>query len=93
MSFGKRESNLVRELVRWNVIDINEVGHTEASPLQVAIIGQHMPIVRLLLGQSDRLAINQRGPREWSALTFAAAAENCEIVKLLDHLRIKSQPH
>jgi ankyrin repeat protein len=75
--------NLVRELLRWNVIDINEVGPTGTSPLQVAIIGQHMPIVRQLLGQGDRVAVNHQGPQEWSALTFAAAAGHCEIVKLL----------
>lgn len=81
--------NIVRELLRWNVIDLNQVGPTGTSPLQVAIIGQHMPIIRLLLGQGDRLSINHPGPQEWSALTFAAAAGHCKIVKLLlDHPRI-----
>lgn len=75
--------NLVRELLRWNVIDVNQMGPTGTSPLQVAIIGQHVSIVRLLLGQGDRVSVNDRGPQEWSALTFAAAAGHDEIVSLL----------
>ncbi|KAJ5460970.1 uncharacterized protein N7458_002522 [Penicillium daleae] len=81
-------ANIVTELLRWNVIDVNQVGPTGTSPLQVAIVGQHVPIVRLLLGDGDRVAVNHLGPQQWSALTFAAAAGHREIVSLL-----LSHPH
>jgi ankyrin repeat protein len=73
---------MVKEILRWNFIDINQRGPDGVSPLQAAITGQHWSIVRLLCHQ-DRIAINDRGPEGWTALTFAAAAGQAEIVAQL----------
>ncbi|OQD70187.1 hypothetical protein PENANT_c145G01333 [Penicillium antarcticum] len=74
------------EFLLQNSADINQKSPSGTSPLQVAIIMEHLDIVRLLLTYEETLLINDQGRHSFTALMFASAQGKSEFVKiLLDH--------
>ncbi|KAJ5117572.1 hypothetical protein N7448_011204 [Penicillium atrosanguineum] len=71
------QESIVSLLLDHNSININEKSPEGTSSLQVALTMHHLPIVRLLLDQEGKLAINDQGPQCWTALIFAAAGGFC----------------
>ena len=78
------------EFLLQNSADINQISPSGTSPLEVAIIMEHVDIVHLLVSSEKSLLINdQNHCSSFTALMFASALGKVEIVKiLLEHPNI-----
>lgn len=77
------------EFLLQNSANINQKRPSGTSPLQVAVIMEHVDIVLLLLSYEESLLINDQGPCSFTALMFASAQGRFEIAKiLLEHPNI-----
>ncbi|KAJ5855263.1 hypothetical protein N7455_009211 [Penicillium solitum] len=77
------------EFLLQSSADINQKSPSGTSPLQVAIIMEHVDIVHLLLSYGESLLINDQGPSSFTALMFASAHGRFEIAEiLLEHPNI-----
>ncbi|KAJ5500692.1 hypothetical protein N7453_009743 [Penicillium expansum] len=77
------------EFLLQSSADINQKSLSGTSPLQVAIIMEHVEIVHLLVSYDESLLINNQGPCSFTALMFASAHGMFEIAKmLLEHPNI-----
>ncbi|KAJ5654855.1 hypothetical protein N7490_001858 [Penicillium lividum] len=75
-----------KALLRLRSVKVNQKSPTGTTPLQVAIILNHLSIVSLLLRQGDMVEINTRGPQQWTAIFFAASNGYLGVTKsLLKH--------
>ncbi|KAJ5146005.1 uncharacterized protein N7515_000569 [Penicillium bovifimosum] len=72
------------EFLLQNSADINQISPSGTSPLEVAIIMEHVDIVHLLVSYERSLLINdQNHCSSFTALMFASALGRVEIVKIL----------
>ncbi|CAG7974497.1 unnamed protein product [Penicillium nalgiovense] len=72
------------EFLLQNSADINQISPSGTSPLEVAIIMEHVDIVHLLVSYEKSLLINdQNHCSSFTALMFASALGRVEIVKIL----------
>ncbi|KAJ6094283.1 hypothetical protein N7499_002879 [Penicillium canescens] len=77
------------EFLLQGATDINQKSPSGTSPLQVAVIMEHVNIVRLLLSYEEALLINDQGCLSFTALMFASAQNRLEVAKiLLEHPKI-----
>ncbi|KAJ6038409.1 uncharacterized protein N7446_005209 [Penicillium canescens] len=79
----------VVEFLLENSANINQKSPSGVSPLQIAIIMEHIDIIRLLLSYEETLLINDRDRHSFTALMFASAQGRLEVARmLLEHPNI-----
>jgi ankyrin repeat protein len=79
----------VVEFLLEHSANINQKSPSGMSPLQIAVIMEHVDIIRLLLSYEGTLLINDRDRHSFTALMFASAQGRFEIAKmLLEHPNI-----
>jgi ankyrin repeat protein len=71
------------EFLLKNSADINQKSPSGTSPLQVAIIMEHVDIVSLLLSYEETLLVNDQGCHSFTALMFASAQGRLEVARML----------
>jgi ankyrin repeat protein len=62
---------------------ISSASVSGTSPLQVAIIMEHVDIVRHLVSYEETLLVNDQGCHSFTALMFASAQGKFEVAKIL----------
>ncbi|KAJ6112298.1 hypothetical protein N7523_008359 [Penicillium sp. IBT 18751x] len=81
---GRRHRRFpVVEFLLQNSADINQKSPSGTSPLQIAIIMEHIDIVRRLLSYKETLLVNEQDCHSFTALMLASARGKLEVVKIL----------